>query len=281
VAAITWAAITVLGAAIGAALSAFEVLHLDGKLSMPLVIAGSGLALGFGVLLGACAATRLRFRPRIRSLAAAQERRERAAEADRAGIRVLEAYAEQVSLALTEDLGRTLDEEKMLLFEPAKLIERIIGTPVHISLWKPEADESGSRRWQPSLWPTHAPHECDDFRVPLRSSWIAYTQGQLDKAKVFGVPDIRDSVERGVARGADLTAFLRHDLGSLACYPIALGGGGDGGETSDSACLVMLARKANAFSRWEERYFVFIARLLALHLRIRALGPELEEGIAP
>lgn len=275
-AAITWVAITVLGAAIGAALSGFEVVHLGGKLSMPLVIAGFGLTLGFGVLLGAWAAARLYFRPRIRSLEATRESR---ARADRAYVRGLEAYAEQVSLALTEDLGRTLDEEKMLLFEPAKLIERIVGTTVHISLWKPEVDENGSRHWQPSLWPTHAPHECDDFRVPLRSSWIAYTQSQLDEAKVFGVPDLEDSVKRGVARGADLTAFLRHDFHSLACYPISVGA--DDGDLSDSPCLVMLGKEANAFSRWEQRYFIFIARLLALHLRIRALGPEFEGEVAP
>ncbi len=273
-AAITWVAITVIGAAIGAALSWFEVVHLGGELSMPLVIAGFGLSLSFGVLLGALAAARLYFRPKIRSLAAARDSR------DQADIRVVEAYAEQVSLALTEDLGAALDEEKMLLFEPAKLIERIVGTTVHISLWKQEAEGDGTPHWQPSLWPTHAPHECDDFRVPLRSSWIAYTLSQLDEAKVFGVPDIEDSVKRGVAQGADLSAFLRHDFHSLACYPIADGTAEDS-DLGDGPCLVMLGKEVNAFSRREQRYFVFIARLLALHLRIRTLGQEFEGEVAP
>jgi hypothetical protein len=277
-----WLAIAAIGAAIGAAL---ELAHLGGSIATPLFVAALAATLGLGVLIGAQLGLRFRGRQQPSTAGAEAPMTLGALEAeldearseisqlepDHRTMLMLEAYAEHLGLMLTK-VGEQLDDERAFLFEPAKAMERFVGTPVHILLLEIESDGSGRPRWEPTRCPTLAPHERDDFRIPIDQSWIAFTQRQQKASEVFSLVDVAELVRKDLARGADLSAFLRHDFRALSCCSLFA----DREPARNGPCLVMLARKPNAFSRQQKRQFQLVARMLGVHLRIRSL----EGGIA-
>lgn len=279
-----WVVITLIGAGVGAALAALELIHVGDSVATPQFVAAIAVALGLGILVGIQIALRVRRRKppaeaeapmTIGTLEAEldQARSEISQlEPDRQTMLTLEAYAEHLGLMLTS-VGKDLDYERAFLFEPAKLMERFAGTPVHVSLWEVDVDERGRPRWEPTGCPTLAPHERDDFRVPIEQSWIAFTQRQQRANEVFSLADVRDLVRESVARGADLSAFVRHGYRAVSCCSLLA----DGEEAANGPCLVMLARRPGAFSRHQKRQLQLVARMLGVHLRIRSL----EGGIAP
>lgn len=282
-------AITLIGAAIGSALSLLDVIHLDGRITVPVFALTLGAAIGGGCLVGANLGRRHREPHKPTSnesplteleeleaeLNATKSELSKFEQKHKALVR-LEAYAELLSMTLASDIGQDLDEGRTFLFEPGKVIAKFIGVPVHISVWQIGQDGSGRDRWDPSHWPTHAPHERDDFRVPIDESWVAYTQRQYKPSDVFNLPDIREAIRRG-ARGADLNSFLCHDFQSVSCcslFPRE-------DPRRNQPCLIMLAESIAAFSRHEDRLLQHLARVLGLHLRLQRLNRELERGIAP
>jgi hypothetical protein len=280
-----WLVVTAIGVGVGAALSALELVHVGDSVATPLVVAALAATLGLGVLVGAQAA--LRFRPREPAAAETEGPMTVGtleAELDRARTEIsqlapdhrtmvmLEAYAEHLGLMLTK-VGEDLDEERAFLFEPAKLMEKFISAPVHLLLLEIEVDEHGRPQWEPTRCPTLTPRERADLRVLIGRSWIAHTQRQQRQGEVFSLGDVGDLVRKDLARGADLSAFLRHDFHALSCCSLFA----DREPGQNGPCLVMLARKPNAFSRHQKRQFQLVAGMLGVHLRIRSL----EGGIAP
>jgi hypothetical protein len=287
-------------------LAAVTVVDFEGEVPLWLAVGMTFLALGLGIAAGAFVVRRLHHAPRLAAAAAQLESSEdqrqeidkrleeteaqlqeaegkiEQAQAEVADlephrdIRVrIESYAEQIRLLLSRGLGTGLEDvEEELLAEPAKLINKMTGLEVRLSVWEPVQFEDGQEGWRISHGPDHTDRECTSFSVPLDASWIAYMQKQRPDDAVFGLSDL-DS-KPGVT-GDDVSALRRARFRSLLCSRVATGPL-TGQRRENTSCLVALAREPHAFSTVESRYLQFLGRLLSLHFQITDLMQQVDAG---
>jgi uncharacterized protein YneF (UPF0154 family) len=289
-------------------LAAITIVDFGGEAPLWMVVAAAIVAFGLGAAIGAFVVRRLYHAPRLNAAekrftssesgrAAAEERlleneaqlreaedkietvqKEVADLEPHRDIRLrIESYAEQIRLLLSRGLGTGLEDvEEELLAEPAKLINKMTGVEVRLSVWKPERLDDGQEGWRISHGPDHTDRECSAFSVPLDSSWIAYTQKQRRDDAVFGLSDL---ASRADVTGDDLSSFRKAGFRSLLCSRVATGPlTGHLRKKENTACLVALSRQPKAFSTVESRYLQFLGRLLSLHFQITELIEQVDRG---
>lgn len=267
------AALIVLGIVAAWALNTLRIIDLSGQTAawaLPIILGGI-----FAVGILANVRRRRHLMPEKQEVLAANvvalehERTRWKSEHDR-----LSVYLKYVKLLLAHDPGAGADREGVYLLEPAKLLGAQVGETVYVSLWQNRRGPDRIMRLEPTLWPMHAPREQHDFATPNEESWIAYMSRQHPKGEVFGITDLTESMRWGGGIGADLSAFREHGFRSLACCSISFEE-----NMRSSHCLVMVAKKANCFSRGDYRFLEIVAGFLAKDLQMSNGG--LEDGVAP
>lgn len=279
---------------IGLVVAAVAFVDFDGDVPMWVTIACVVLALGIGLASGAFMVARFYHRPRIeaveklhseagRGLDDAESELDelksdlRSAQQQIAGLAVhaevrakIESYVEQISLPLSQGLGSGLDDvEKILLVEPARLMQEVTGHQICLSVWKPDVDGT----WEVLHSAGHTDRECQSFRLPLNSSWIAWNQKQkaMEGKSSFGVEDLGARTE---VMGSDIAVFRNEGFRSLQCTPVATGAPDQ--EAEDIPCLIALSREPHALTGIEYSYLQFLGRILAIHYRLVDLIEQVE-----